>query len=97
MISSSEDMEKDVLHRDLNHAVHPTKLERTEYMLYSHSAETIRETSSHTSHQGTPGHSCLSSLIKPLWTDPGLKSRNGVSELISTLKKKERGGGVRGD
>ena len=29
-------------------------------------------------------------LAEPLWTDPGLKSRISVCELISTLKKKKK-------
>ena len=34
-----------------------------------------------------------SQLVKPLWTDPGLKKKKsgiGVSELISTFKKKKQ-------
>ena len=42
--------------------------------------------------QGTTGHSRLSQLVEPPWTDPGLKSGIGVRELISTLKKNSSGG-----
>ena len=31
-----------------------------------------------------------SQLAEPLWTDPGLKSRISLRELISTLKRKEK-------
>ena len=31
-----------------------------------------------------------SHLAEPLWTDPGIKSGNGVRELISTSKKKKK-------
>ena len=35
-----------------------------------------------------------SQLVEPLWTDPGLKRRNGARELIFTLKKKKLGWGM---
>ena len=35
-----------------------------------------------------------SQLVEPLWTDPGLKRRNGARELIFTLKKKKLGRGM---
>ena len=31
-----------------------------------------------------------SQLAEPLWTDPGIKSGIGVSELVFTLKKKKK-------
>ena len=47
------------------------------------------ETSSHTTCEGTLGHSRLSSL-RHLWTDPGLKGGISVRELMSTSTKKKR-------
>ena len=53
----------------------------------------VWETSSHTTHQETLGHSHLSSLSH--WgTDPGLKSGISVCELISIKKKKKRRWGM---
>ena len=44
----------------------------------------MKKTNSHATRQGTLGHSPRTQLAEPLWTDPGLKSVTGVSELIST-------------
>ena len=52
-----------------------------------HSVGTYPETSSQATCQGTRGHSRLSQLAEPLWTDPGLKSGIRVRELTSTLKQ----------
>ena len=53
-------------------------------MLFRQSVETVRETSSHATRQGTLGHSRLAELAEPLWNDIGVKSGISVLELIST-------------
>ena len=65
--------------------------------LSRHSVGTYQETISHAARQGTLGHSRLTQVAKPLWTDPGLKSGISVRELISIKKNKKtkvQAGGV---
>ena len=56
--------------------------------LSRHSVRTYPETSSHATSQETFGQS--SQLAEPLRTDPGLKNRISVHELIFTSKKKKK-------
>ena len=53
--------------------------------LSRYSLETYQETSSHATRQGTLSQS--SQLAEPPGTDPGLKIRISLRELISALKK----------
>ena len=55
-------------------------------VFHGHSMGTYPDKSSHATCQITFSHS---QLTEPLCTDPGIKSRIGVNEQISTVKKEE--------
>ena len=69
----------------------PTKLEWAEYAAVQAYCGTL---SGNKRTRNSSGNSQprSSQFAKPLWTDPGLKSRTSVRELLSTFKEKRRRG-----
>ena len=56
------------------------------------SVGTYQATSPHATRQRILGHSRLTVVAEPLWTDSGIKSGISVPDLIPTFKKKLQAG-----